>query len=395
MPIRASRSTARGGSHAAAAGPYADASGAGGKPARPLLVTADETLLDDVLRLSAIAGAEVDVATDPAAARPGWSTAPTVIVGADVAAACARARLHRRRGVALVARSAAPSAPGVSSGPPSEAVWDLATELGADQVIVLPDAEQWLVRRLTESRRAGAAGRVVAVAPGSGGAGASVLAAGLAITAVRHGARPMLVDADPFGGGLDVLLGWEGRSGLRWPDLAEAGGVMSVDGLYSALPSHGDLVLLSWDRSDTLAVPLDAVDAVLDAGRRGSDLVVVDLPRSLDDAAVRVLQAADLTLLVARPEVRACAAAARASSLVRLHSDAVEVVVRGPAPGNLRASDVRASLGLPLAGSLRPETRLPAALDRGEAPAATGRGPLAALCRRLLARLDIPLREAA
>jgi hypothetical protein len=52
-------------------------------PRLPLVVTADEDLLDHLLRLAAAAGTEVDVAADPAAARPGTrprhssSSAPT------------------------------------------------------------------------------------------------------------------------------------------------------------------------------------------------------------------------------------------------------------------------------------------------------------------------------
>src|SRR5690606_37489262 len=151
-------------------------------------------------------------------------------------------------------------------------MWQLAADLGADQVIELPYAESWLVRRFTESQSAPATAKLIATVPGSGGAGASVLATGLATTAVRQGIRPLLVDADPLGGGLDVLLGWEERAGLRWPDLTEASGAMSVDGLYTALPRAGDLVVLSWDRSDLYEIPANAVDAVIDAGRRGSDL---------------------------------------------------------------------------------------------------------------------------
>jgi hypothetical protein len=60
------------------------------------------------------------------------------------------------------------------------------------------------------------------------------------------------------------------------------------------------------------------------------------------------------------------------------------VVVRGPAPGHLGARDVATALGLPLAGALRPEAGLSGALERGEAPGASGRGPLATLCQRLI-----------
>ena len=46
-----------------------------------------------------------------------------------------------------------------------------------------------------------------------------------------------------------------------------------------------------------------------------------------------------------------------------------------------------AALGLPLAGSLRPEPALCQALERGEAPAVHGAGPLAELCRKLIDEL--------
>ena len=51
----------------------------------PLLVTADGDLLDELLRLAAAGGTEVEVAADPAAARPRWLPAPLVLVGTDQA----------------------------------------------------------------------------------------------------------------------------------------------------------------------------------------------------------------------------------------------------------------------------------------------------------------------
>src|SRR5262245_23678072 len=69
---------------------------------RPLLVTDDARLLDEVLSLAGQVGAEVEVAPDPAAARPRYGCAPLVLVGLELADACARARMPRRPGVVLV-----------------------------------------------------------------------------------------------------------------------------------------------------------------------------------------------------------------------------------------------------------------------------------------------------
>jgi secretion/DNA translocation related CpaE-like protein len=338
----------------------------------PLVVTADADLLDELLRIAAAAATEVDVAPDPAAARPRWSRAPLVIVGQDQAAACLRARLPRRQRVVIVGRGPAPG-------------WDLAEPLGAEYVLQLPEAEEWLLRRLSPSLEAG--GRVVTVLGGRGGAGASVLAGALAVTAARDGRRTLLVDADPFGGGLDLILGWETVDGLRWPGLAAAEGRLDPLALVRALPQRGDLVVISFDRGDPLPLPAEALAAALEAGRRARDLIVVDLPRRLDDAAVAALQGADHTLLVVPAELRATAAATQVAKAVAMHCSAASVVVRGPAPGNLSPTEVARSVGFPLAGLLPPEPGLVRGLEHGEAPASGGRGPLADLCRRVIADL--------
>jgi secretion/DNA translocation related CpaE-like protein len=361
---------------------------------RPLVCTRDPELLDDLLRLAAAGSVEVDVPADPSTARPRWMFAPLVLVGADVAEEYALARLPRRPGLILVAHGPLSEPPdpdlGVGMAADDE-LWAVAADLGADHVIGLPAAEAWLVDRYAAQQFSpghGGDGRVVSVMGGRGGAGASVLATALAVTAARSGRRTLLIDADPLGGGLDLLLGREQTDGLRWPDLADTAGRMSASALQAALPRVGDLCVLSWDRGDLLTVPVEAADAALDAGRRGSDLVVVDLPRQPDEATVRVLQASDLTLLVVPAEVRASAAASRVVRSISPHCARLSCVVRGPAPSGLRAPDLAAMLGLPLAGVLKAEPGISLALERGEAPAATGRGPLAVLSREVLADLD-------
>ncbi len=104
-------------------------------------------------------------------------------------------------------------------------------------------------------------------------------------------------------------------------------------------------------------------------------------------AATLALQAAGRALLVVPAELRATAAAARVAATISMHCDDVSVVVRGPAPGKLRPRDVAKALNLPLAGSLRPEPAMCQALERGEAPTASGTGPLAELCKRIIGDL--------
>lgn len=348
---------------------------------RPLLVTDDLDLLDDVLNLAA--GVPLDVESGPEPARARYPDAPIVLIGDAAAQACARARLPRRRGVVLLTRDHQ-----------MDRVTALAEAVGAEQIVRFPDGARWLMDLLaTVAQRhavtVAARGRILAVLGGRGGAGASVLAAGLAITAGNVGLRSLLVDADPLGGGADLILGWEDVAGLRWPALAATSGAVDPPALVSALPSRGDVAVLSCDRGQPGGLSQDAMAAALDAGSRGRDLVVADLPRSLDDAAVLALRAADRVLLVVPAELRACVAAARVAATVTPHTDELQVVVRGPAPGRLRTRQIARSLGLPVAGTLRAEPDLPRRLEQGTPPAGNGRGPLAQLCRRIIGDLGL------
>lgn len=344
---------------------------------RPLVITDDPGLLDELIRLAAAAGVELDVRGDPRAARPLWYAAPVVVVGGDAAAATADANLERRDLVVLV-----------SVDLDDAAVWERAVRIGARHVVFLPDAEAWLVDLLADV----AEGRpepapVVGVVGGRGGAGATTLAVALGVTAARLGRRTTLVDADPLGGGLDLVLGGEAAPGLRWSDLASTRGRVRGGALVEALPRVRELTVLSWDRRDLLAIPQSAMDSLLPAAQRGSDLVVVDLPRRLDAASRCALERAAVVLLLVPAEVRAAAAAARVAGAVAVHCADVQVVVRGPAPGGLDAHTVAQSLALPLAGVMKPEPGIASALERGEPPAVRGRGPLATFCTRFLTAL--------
>jgi secretion/DNA translocation related CpaE-like protein len=354
-------------------------------PRRPLLVTSDAELLDDLLRLCGAAGVEADVAHDEAVARHTWAEAPVVVVGSDLASRLARTRVPRRAGVVLV---------GLDFD--DAGVWDLAVEVGADSVVFLPDSQAWLIDRLGEAGDGPTTGGVtVAVLGGRGGAGASILSAALACIAADTGVTTMLIDADPVGGGIDMLLGREDASGLRWPDLTSAAGRLSAESLRAALPRVGLLSVLSCGRGESLQLPVDAVRSVLAAARRSHDLVVVDLPRHLDEVAELVLSTATLTLIVVPAEVRATAAAGRVAVGVGLVASDVRAIVRGPAPSGLTGPLVADALGLPLAGWLDAEPGLPRALEHGRRPGADGKGPLACLCRALLDDLLAESRRAA
>jgi secretion/DNA translocation related CpaE-like protein len=273
----------------------------------------------------------------------------------------------------------------VCAAEPGSDVWRDAVTLGAEHVAVLPDAEPWLAARISRAVAARGAAPVLAVVGGRGGAGASTLAVAVAVTAARRDLEVTLLDVDPLGGGLDLVLGAESAPGLRWPDLRNAPGRLPP-GIVKATAARVEGVsLVGWERSTPAEVSPQAVGAVLRCAAEDADLVVADLPRHVDDVGKVVLGAARRVLVVVPAEVRAAASAARVVAALEPYAADVALVVRGPAPTGLPAEAVADSLGLPLAGELRAEPGLAAALDRGDVPPIRARGPLSALAARLVA----------
>lgn len=376
---------------------------------RVLLVTADPGLHRAVAAAAAQGSVGFDTARAASDAEHTWSTAPLVLVGDDLARDVAHRGLPRRAGVALVSQA-------MDDG----AVWQRGTALGADQVLMLPDAAGWLAGLLADAdagRDPGPAGPVLAVMSGRGGAGASCLAAALALTATRRGLRSTLVDLDPAGGGLDVLFGLESVPGPRWSELAGwRDGRLCGRSLRRALPTYGaagtarphpdtaelgfdprtaeGLPVLTWPRGPATAedppVVAATVRAVLSALARAGDLVVVDLPRHLDEASTEALAMAAVPLLVVPAEVRATLGAARLAASVRLVNSDLRVVVRMPSPGGLASADIAAVVDAPLAGVIGTDRRMAEAAEHGEPPGSAPRGTLAGFCRPLLDELVGP-----
>ena len=341
---------------------------------KPLLVTEDELILDAVLRLAAAANVPIELTGDAGAARSRWAGPPLVLVGTDQAEPVASSRSPRRPGVVLVGHE-----------PDDPVRWQHAVRIGAENVVLLPKDEPWLVDALADVAEGSAPGAVtIGVIGGRGGAGASVFAVGLAMTARGHGHTTMLIDADSFGGGLDLLLGAEDLAGLRWPDLANTRGRLAGATLREHVPEPHGLGVLSWDRGSTLTVSDDAVSAVVGAAARACDVVILDLPRPTNPITELMLPRCTTTLLVVPAEVRGVAAAARVAAAVRALSSDVRAVVRGPSPSGLRAAEVASSLGLTMAATYEAEAGLARELERGEPPGRSGRGPLAAACRDVL-----------
>lgn len=355
--------------------------------AAPLVATTDAAVWARVSRLAAAAQVRVDRAT----AVPGagaWSRAPAVLLDAALLPEVLAAGLPRRAGVVVFA---GPASAGEPPDTVPDAVWRAALTVGAERVAVGEDSDRVLMQVLGESSllasdgSSAAPGRLVAIVSACGGAGGSVLAAAVALTAARARQTVVLCDLDPGGPGLDITLGAEGLGGAHWHDIDAADGWIPVDALLRALPSvrsgRGAVSLLCHGREPgRSASEIAAVGAVLDSTRRAGVLTVLDAPRQLPPPVDRVVARADLTVVVAPAEVRGAVGAARLIPQLTASGSKVALVVRGPSPGGVGAADIASAAGAPLLAAMRPVAALARSIDTGH-----GLGP----------RLARPLRHTA
>lgn len=325
----------------------------------PLIVTRDETLLHELLRLSAASGVVPEVAADGAAALRGWAAAPVVLVGADLAEECAGTGPPRRAGVHVVAWGAV-----------ADSVFRSAVAVGAEDVAELPRSESWLIERLADLEEA-YAGLTLGVVGGSGGAGATTFACALGQVAARRGLA-VVIDADPLGAGLDRVLGCEDVDGVRWEALQQTTGRMSARSLRDALPRRAGLGVLTWAGGVVGSVQPFAVREALSAAQRGHEVVVVDLPRRLDRVTEEVVSRCDHLFVVVAPTVVGVAAAVRLCA--GLGPDRpLSLVVRRP---GIDAREVGRVLGAPVAAEMSDQRGLAESIDLGAGPVRSLRGPL-------------------
>lgn len=345
-------------------------------------MVAESVMRDDVDRVAAAAGVAV-VHTAQPPSRQAWTGASAVLLDIAGARRCVDPALPRRRHVVVLSRADLPAAE-----------WQIAIAVGAQRVMTLPDDEDDLVAALSDAAESGRdgerTGAVVGVMAGRGGAGASLFATALALSA----RDALLVDADPWSGGIDLVVGTEEKPGLRWPDLALEHGRLDYAALRQALPRRDKLNVLSSVRSGNDIEP-GPLSAVIDAGRRGGATVICDLPRRLTRAVELAADAADLLVLVTTADVRACAATSAVASALGAINPNVGLVVRGPSPAGLRSADVARIVEVPLIAAMRPQPSLAVMLERGGLRMSR-RSPLATAARQVLTVLARhPLADAA
>ncbi|WP_233557747.1 septum site-determining protein Ssd [Tessaracoccus antarcticus] len=302
-----------------------------------LLVTRDASLVDAVSATALALGVTVEVAGDMEELRGLWSTAGLRLVGPDMAARAAA--LPRSHGDTWVV------------GQADSALLAASAELRVP-ALALPQSSAQLAEvmsRRTDRPDPGA--RLLALVGGSGGVGTSSLVVGLSLLAARGGQRVAVVELAEFGGGLDLLLGLEAASGVRWKDLAGATG--ELGSLGEQLVTGDGVSVLPLGRERQPPPTRAAVDAVLRSLGRSHDVVVVDTG---DGRHLNWLVDAQVAVVVAA-HVRGVAAA---RMVMEQHEPVgAQLLVRTGPGATLPAEAVSHALGLPLLGVVRHDSAVP------------------------------------
>ncbi|MGJ9423140.1 septum site-determining protein Ssd [Aeromicrobium sp. CF3.5] len=326
-----------------------------------VIATADPLLLDSALRWCAAVGAAPVALDTPDAVRREWRRASAVLVGADLVPAVARSAPPRRDHVLVVADH-------------PDLVWRDAVAIGAASV-VSPGDDDAALAALVGALDGRVEGCTVSVVGGSGGVGASTFAVALGLAGAGRGLAAVVLDADPTGSGVDLVLGSERATGLRWPDLAAVDGRLAGESLSDVLPRRHGVATIAWPGDGAPVQEPAAAGAVWSAATRAFDLVVADVPRpssAVSDFAAEgwvgsVLSGSLLTVVLIGDDLVGLGAARRIVPRVTERCGSVLAVVVSRR-GGLGTASVEQAVGIPVIARIRPDRRLRAAVDHGRGP---------------------------
>jgi pilus assembly protein CpaE len=164
---------------------------------------------------------------------------------------------------------------------------------GARGFYVWPDEREALARDAKRATRAleaapGTPGRVVAVYGPRGGVGVTFLAANLAAACAARGASTVLVDVDPFFADVTCAIGVPPTSEVTTvADLVPVLDELTQDHLGRVLYAHpaGFRALLGPpEPSLAAALPAEYAARAVELLRTEADVVILHLPRALDEA---------------------------------------------------------------------------------------------------------------
>jgi pilus assembly protein CpaE len=251
-----------------------------------------------------------------------------------------------------------------------------AIDAAAAGVYAWPDERAELVDAILRGLRSGREdpidrALVVAVTGARGGVGTTFVSTHLAAAFCDLGRRAVLADLDAGFAGVTVALGLQPTEPLRTvADLLPVVGELSPSHVEDALFEHprGFKVLLA--PSDSRAgrdIPPGLYRGCIALLAGDTDVVVLHLPRMLDDVARVAIDLADLTLLVFGPDLFSLYGGRRLTAALGLSGgERIRPVLNHPRSPEVSTSDVERVLGTPPFARIRHDAAVPRAQANGE-----------------------------
>jgi secretion/DNA translocation related CpaE-like protein len=310
-----------------------------------LLVTSDDRVISEFKKIAAVTQTHLVIASEPTKSE--IDLAYRVFVSQEVSEI---EIIHSE--IILVVVSAT-----------NTQTWTSALRLSAKHVATIPDSRDWLIEHLTEPVKT--KGLSVGLVPASGGAGASILACGLAFHARQIFQDVVLVDLDKSSASLDIAFGLENQTGMRWHDFSEFSGLIGGTDIYRSLPSRDGVGLLTHGKL-SLAETSIPRNLIMDKLKEACDLVVIDLPKASDrEFSLDVIADCDLVLVVTAATVRGCASAKRILADLAGYAKNIELAVRNVPGSNLDPIQIAELLNTPLASTLSTDSRIVEQIEQG------------------------------
>ena len=242
----------------------------------------------------------------------------------------------------------------------SAKTWQLALELDAEHVEVLPSETDWLIEHVVPPIQSRA--HVVLITPVVGGAGASTVACALAGQYASQGAKVCLVDADLGAGGLDVLMGCEQTPGIRWADIASVQGAVNGGELFDSLIISQGIHVLAPNRGQ-FDIDASHILTTIETLTSACDVVLIDAPRMTEELTQSLGALSDDVLLVMPTTVQASSLATAVKE--RFADIRCGLVVRQVPGSGLTPIGVAQAVDIPLRVTLPTDARIVEQVEQG------------------------------
>jgi pilus assembly protein CpaE len=169
--------------------------------------------------------------------------------------------------------------------------------------MVLKEAIERAGQRLSAKKPAPHQGKIVAMVGCKGGSGVSFLAAnlGYAVASTQPNCRVLLIDLNLQGGDAELFVS-DGRANSSVAGIASEiqrlDSTLLASSVVPVLPNYGVLAAAQ-DTHEAFAVKPEHISQLFDIAARNYDLIILDVPRSVDPVTVRALdRAAEIYVVI-------------------------------------------------------------------------------------------------